>query len=185
MQHCAPLRRRLALRSLPAGRSGTAALEFALVSVPFLGFLLGLFSVGFNFYLQFALDYSLQEAVRQVQIGNVPASTSVGTFTSTTFCSVFSLFAPCSGVQLSIQPVTDYYSSTVVSSSKQPSAFCVGQPGQLMYARALYQAPMISQIFPLAATPSGPGSYGDTIISAAAFANENPTGVPVSGASGC
>ena len=185
MQHRFPSRRRPLLRSLPAARSGAAALEFALVSLPFLGFLLGLMSVALNFYLQFALDYSLQGAVRQVQIGKVPPGTSVGTFTGSTFCPIFSLFASCSGVQMSIQPVTDYYNSSVVSSSDKPTSFCVGQPGQLMYARAIYQAPAISAIFPLNATPSNPGSYGTTIISAAAFANENPTGATVSGSSGC
>ena len=173
------------LRTLPASRSGAAALEFALVSMPFLGFLLGLISVGYNFYLQFALDYALQSAVRQVQIGNVPSGTTVGTFTGSTFCPTFMLFASCSGVQITVQPVTDYYSSTVVSSSNNSTSFCVGQPGQLMYARAVYPAPVISTIFPLNATPTNAGSYGTTIISAAAFANENPAGATASTAPGC
>ncbi len=185
MQPRASFRPRLPLRSLPASRSGAAALEFALVGLPFLGFVLGLISVAFNFYLQFALDYSLQSAVRQVQIGNVPGGTGVGTFIASTFCPTFSLFASCSGVSISIQPVTDYYSSTVVSSSNQPTSFCVGQPGQLMYARAAYPAPVISTIFPLNATPSNAGSYGTMIISAAAFANENPTGATPNAAPGC
>ena len=185
MQHRSPSRRRLPLHSLPANRSGAAALEFALVSLPFLGFLLGLMSIALNLYLQFALDYSLQQAVRQVQIGNVPAGTSVGTFTGSTFCPIFTLFASCSGVSISVQPVTDYYSSTVVSSSNKPTSFCVGQPGQLMYARAVYPAPVISTIFPLNATPTNAGSYGTTIISAAAFANENPTGAPTNPTPGC
>ncbi len=185
MQHRTPSRSRRLLRALPAARSGTAALEFALVSLPFLGFVLALLSLAYNFYLQFALDYSLQQAVRQVQIGNVPAGTTVGSFTSSTFCPVFTLFASCSSLLVSVQPVADYYSSPVVSGAKQPTGFCVGLPGQLMYARAVYQAPAFSQIFPLTATQTGPGSYGNVIISAAAFANENPTGAPVSGSSGC
>ena len=171
--------------ALFASRRGAAALEFAVVCVPFLGLLLGTLAVAFELYLQFALDYSLQEAVRQVQLGKVAPTTTAATFTGTVFCPVFALFAPCDSLLISVQPVTDYYSAAVVSGKAQPTAFCVGVPGQLMYARAVYQAPVLGTIYPLVAAVTGPGSSGSAIVSAAAFANENPAGAAVPPVAGC
>ena len=139
-------------------------------------------SVALNLYLQFALDYSLQQAVRQVQLGLVPATTTAADFAGKTFCPVFVAFAPCAGILVSVQPVVDY-TAPVVTAATPPVAFCVGAPGQLMYARAVY--PVLSSIYTTAATVIGPGTDGNTIVSAAAFANENPSGAAITQASGC
>ena len=164
-------------------RTGSAALEFAIVSIPFFGLLLGAVSVALDFYLQFALDYALQQAVRQVQLGLVPQSTSAGDFTGDVFCPAFAVFAPCSGVLISLQPVNDY-TAAPVSAPAQSASFCTGQPGQLMYARAVYQAPLLQTII-AAAAPAGPGSSGSTLVATAAFANENPSGTAPTATAGC
>ncbi len=164
-------------------RSGAAALEFAIVSIPFFGLLLGTVSVALGFYLQFAMDYALQQAVRQVQLGHLPAVTSAADFTGLAFCPVFVMFAPCDGVLVSVQPVADYTASAVTQAAAL-STFCVGTPGQLMYARAVYQAPVLGSLYTLGTTV-GHGSGGSTIVSAAAFANENPSGAAFPGGSGC
>ena len=176
---------RLPFETLFKSRAGATSLEFALVSLPFLGLLLGAISVAFNLYLQFALDYALQQAVRQVQLGHVPASLSAGDFVGTVFCPVFVTFAPCTGVAASVQPVSDYSGGPVVASPAALSAFCVGQPGQLMYSRITYQAPVLGSIYTTLVNPSLPGTSGNLIVSAAAFANENPSGSPAAKAAGC
>ena len=172
------------LRALFASNSGAAALEFAIVSIPFAGLLLGVMSIALNFYLQFALDYALQAAVRQVQLGAVPATTTAADFVSDVFCPVFVAFAPCSGLLISVQPVADYTVASV-NSAALSTAFCVGAPGQLMYARAVYLAPALSTLYSTVAAAAGPGTNGNTIISAAAFANENPSGTQVPAGSQC
>ncbi len=171
-------------RTLRASRNGAAALEFAIVSIPFFGLLIGTISVALNFYLQFAMDYSLQQAVRQVQLGLVPASTTAANFASSVFCPVFVAFAPCAGLLISIQPVADY-TAPFVTAAAPSAAFCIGQPGQLMYARAVYPAPALGTIYTTVANAAGPGTNGNTIVSAAAFANENPSGAAIPGGSGC
>ncbi len=174
---------RCSLAKLTKERTGAAALEFALVCLPFVALLIGSLAVAFDLYLQFALDYSLQHAVRQVQLGLVPATTTAADFTGNVFCPAFVVFASCDTVIVSVQPVTDYYSAAVVTTLVPPTAFCVGQPGQLMYARAVYQAPLLGSFY--AAVGTSPGTSGNTIVSAAAFANENPSGAPFTGAGGC
>lgn len=171
------------LTRLTKERTGAAALEFALVCLPFVALLVGSLSVAFDLYLQFALDYALQHAVRQVQLGLVPATTTAADFTGNVFCPVLVVFTPCTAVIVSVQPVGDYYSAAVVTALVPPTAFCVGQPGQLMYARAVYQAPLLGSFY--AAIGASPGTNGNTIVSAAAFANENPSGATLTGLTGC
>ena len=172
-------------RTLPGSRSGAAALEFAIVAIPFFGLVLGMMSVAINLYLQFALDFSLQQAVRQVQLGLVPATMTAADFTGKVFCPVFVVFAPCSGLLISVQPVTDFTAATITAAGPSTS-FCIGVPGQLMYARAVYQAPVLETIYTGAvATTAGPGTSGSSIVSAAAFANENPSGTSFAAGSGC
>ena len=164
-------------------RSGAAALEFALVCLPFVALLVGSMSVAYDLYVQFALDYALQHAVRQVQLGLVPAMTTSAEFTGNVFCPVFVVFAPCTAVIVSVQPVADYYNATAVTAIVPPTAFCVGHPGQLMYARAVYRAPVLGSFY--AAIGISPGTDGNTIVSAGAFANENPSGAALTDAAGC
>ena len=171
-------------RTLRTSRGGAATLEFAIVCVPFFGLVLGTLSVALNFYLQSSLDYALQQATRQVQLGLVPATTTAADFTAKVFCPVFVTFAPCTGLMVSIQPVADFTAATITVAAP-PTAFCLGQPGQLMYARAVYQAPVLETIYTTATAATGPGTSGSMIVSAAAFANENPSGASITGGSGC
>ena len=172
--------------ALAKSRSGAAALEFAIVSVPFIGLLLGTMAIAFDIYIQFAMDYALQQAVRQVQLGLVPATAAAADFVGNVFCPVFVAFAPCTGIVVSIQPVTDFYTAAAVASAAPP-AFCVGSPGQLMFARATYQTPLLSTIYAITADSPGLGANGNGngIVSTAAFANENPSGASISGGGGC
>ena len=147
--------------------------------MPLVTLLIGVMSFAYAFYLQFALDYSLQQAVRQVQIGNATGSSSAAAFITSVMCPIFSQFAPCTGLQISVQPVADYVTNyATISSTSQSSTFCTGRPGTLMFARAAYQAPVWAR-FMVFVLPSSPSSSGQNIVSGAAFANENPSGSAV------
>lgn len=171
-------------------RTGAAALEFAIVSIPFLGLLFGLVAVSYDLYVQEALDYALQQAVRQVQIGRVPSTSTVATFTATVFCPVFTQFQSCANVAITVQPVADYWTNAAVAkpSAAQMAiggAFCIGQPGQLMYAQAVYLAPLLAQIWPYGTAATVGGVTGQALVANAAFANENPAGVAIPAGGGC
>jgi Flp pilus assembly protein TadG len=58
------------LLMLRRDQQGSAALEFAIVALPFIMFLLFLLELGYDFFAQVALDYGVQTAARQIQIGN-------------------------------------------------------------------------------------------------------------------
>ncbi len=176
-------------RALGRDRRGAAALEFAIIAVPFLGLMLGIFNVAYDLYLQEALDYSLQTAVRQIQLGHVPSTYGAGDFTSKIFCPLFANFADCGAVLISVQPVTDFQTASEVgqpaSAIGQSALFCIGAPGQLMFARAVYLAPVLSHFWSLGTVVTLGGSTGNALMADAAFANENPSGAAIPGGAGC
>lgn len=178
------------MRRLRLDRRAAATLEFAIVSLPFLGLVLGLTTIAFNLYLQQALDLALHAAVRQVQLGRVPSTDLASDFARDFLCPAFVPFAPCVNLVVVLQPVADYLSATVVATPSADllgtqGAFCVGVPGQLMFARVVYLAPTISQFWPYAAQTSINGTAGAALVSSAAFANENPSGAAIPAGGGC
>jgi len=180
-------RSRSGLARLRRHCAASTSVEFAIVALPCLGLILGLFGISYDFYLQEALDYALQQSVRQIQLGAVPATYSAGDFASNIFCPVFSGFAACSGITISVQPVTDYQNIQAelqaAASAGHSATFCVGQPGQLMYAQVVYLAPLVAAIWPYGTLAAGGSS--NVLTSTAAFAVENPAGVTPPATAGC
>jgi Flp pilus assembly protein TadG len=170
-------------------RRGATAVEFALVCAPFTIFLLAVMLTGLQFYLQQALDFATQSAVRQVQLGHISLGYTEADFVNKVFCPIFGSFQACDNLYIDLRPVSDYeqlgkpgVADAPGSASTTGLVFCPGTAGQLMYAHVIYLAPS------LAGTLFGdePAGYS-AIISNAAFAIENPAGgavAPVQG-EGC
>jgi Flp pilus assembly protein TadG len=175
---------RSSILRLPTDRRAATAVEFALVCAPFTIFLLAVLGVALQFYLQQALDYATQAAVRQVQLGHLSAGYTEADFVNKVFCPAFADFQVCVNLTVDLRPVTNYEdlasATGAPNSATTTGVFCPGAPGQLMYAHVVYLAPSIG------GTLLG-GSSGGTsvIVSNAAFANENPTGIAVEQANGC
>ena len=177
-------------RRLAWDRQAAATVEFAMVGTMFIGFVLSVAQISLDLYMQESLDHSLQAAVRQIQVGKVPAGSSSEDFVSKEFCPLFSKFASCSNVVLTVKPVDDYYSDGAVATPAsdqlgKPGAFCVGVPGQLMFARAVFVSSLISRFWAYGQQATINGTTGAALVSTAAFANENPSGVAVPAGGAC
>ncbi len=176
-------------RRLATDTRAAAAIEFAMLAVPFFGVVLGILTVGFSLFMQEALDQSLHTAVRQVQLGLVPATYSAADFAEKVFCPVFGRYGDCGKVAVTLLPVANFGDPVVVPPPPDrlglPGGFCVGAPGQLMFARAVFAAPVISQFWPYAMQGTVNGTTGNVLVSTAAFANENPSGAAVPAAGAC
>lgn len=169
--------------SLLASRQAAAAVEFALVCAPFTIFLLAVMGAGLHFYVQQVLDFAVQGAARQVQLGHVPAGKTSADFTSEVFCPILGPLLSCANIFLDVHPVVDYQNLTKPGTPDAPDSsattgftFCPGQPGQLMYVHVVYLGPSIG----------GTLLGGDNaIVANIAFANENPVGQTVLSSNGC
>ena len=172
---------------------GGVALEFAVVSLPFLTLLLFLVEIGYDFFAQVSLDYGVQTAARQIQIGAAQDAATVEVFKDKYLCPALSGLLPCSSVMVDIQPITIDFQTAVTMSlpttgSGQLNApsytYCPGKPRQLMLMQAIYTSPsLIAAFVPDMATGTADG-FVHVTLSAAAFINEN---FPVTSASplGC
>ncbi len=78
------------------------------MALPFTILLLAILGAGLSFYQQQALDYAVQAAARQVQIGNVPPGTTEAEFVQNTLCPVLGQFQSCANIFVDLHPVTDY-----------------------------------------------------------------------------
>lgn len=163
-------------------RRGGAALEFAVVSLPMLTMLVFLAELGYDFFAQVCLDYGVQTAARQIQIGEAQSSSTAADFRDKYLCPAVSGLLPCSSVAVNILPVTtDYYAAVSGTLPKNSSGqldttsyrYCPGKPNELMLAQAIYTSPsLIAAVVPAMATASAAG-FVHVTLSSTAFINEN------------
>ncbi len=181
-------------RLLVGARRGSTALEFAILVIPFWLFLLFLFELGFDFYVQLALDYAVQEAGRLLQTGAGSAATSASVFKTDCVCPVVAGFLNCGQISLTAYPVTttDYYTNAQAGGGFVPLnsgalntgswGFATGAPNAPMFLQAVYTSvSIVGMLF-----PSMSVAYGSTRVhvttSSIGFLNEQyPTLTTVCG----
>jgi len=145
-----------------AATAGTVALEFALIGSAFLGLLIFVFELGFLLYAQTALDFGVKEAARQMQTGQqtIANGASQALFLTQVLCPALGALLLCSGVVVSLQPVSTFQTAT----NPPPLSTATINPGVtggLMLLQAYY-TPTIP-IWPLNVT---------LLIGTAAYLNE-------------
>jgi Flp pilus assembly protein TadG len=161
-------------------RSGTTAIEFALIAVPFLGLLLFVLQLGFVLYAQIAVDYATVRAARLLQVDSAQGlSTSRATFQAATFCPLLAPLLACTNVLIGLHQVTpDYLTDLKATPQKtsgvlaQPSSFTPGQSGALMVLQVTYFGPAFTWPVTLRPAATYNGASGTAIVSSAPFANE-------------
>lgn len=177
--------RRTRFGGLPAllrrDRRGGAALEFAVVSLPMLTMLVFLAELGYDFFAQVCLDYGVQSAARQLQVGTAQDANTAAAFQTKYLCPAVSGLLPCSSITVNILPITKDYYADVSADYRDTSGkfdtsgyrYCPGKPRELMLVQAIYTSPsLIAALVPAMATASA-GGFVHVTISSTAFINEN------------
>ncbi len=139
-----------------ADGSGTTAVEFAIVAMPFLLLLLFMFELSYDLFSQSVLDNALQLAARQLQTGNAQNVTDGNDFNVKYMCPDLNGLLMCSNVYVDVQRIAptssqDYWDYTTGSapvsngtldlSSYTAGSFCNSGPSQLLLVRAVYVGP--------------------------------------------
>lgn len=87
---------------------GTAAIEFALVAVPFFMFALGVLGIGLYYFTAYSLDRGVEEASRKIRTGEAQKdNVTVGQFKSMV-CSAAGSYIDCSKLSVIVQSATDW-----------------------------------------------------------------------------
>lgn len=141
-----------------------AALEFAIVVVPFLTFLFAIFGAALNALYQLAFDEAVRNAARQIQI-DAPAGTSAASFASAV-CTEFGFLAPncLNSLSYNVQastPASGFAGLTPVTlsgSGQLANAFFVGTSradNVNVLVQVAYQVPFYIPYFSTLLTATG------------------------------
>ncbi|MCJ2013437.1 TadE/TadG family type IV pilus assembly protein [Methylobacterium sp. J-076] len=194
----APGRPAAVLRRLGRDARGTTAVEFGLLIVPFMLTLLGVFEVGYTFFMLSALDSAARGSARAVMTGAVStAGMNAATFRTSVVCPKLPANFDCNSVFTNVTVVpggtspTGYYSYVDAAQSAllvpqlnaSANTFCPGSGGQYVVVQILYPANFFTGLFAGRSTTTYQGKKVNVLMSTATFKAE-----PYSGAaaySGC
>ena len=176
---------------LRGDRRAVAAVEFAIVALPFFLLLFFIFEIGMDLFQQEALEAGLHLAVRQVQTGNAQNVTNGAAFITNYLCPQVSGLLTCSNLSVNIQKVpastslsTDYYNYTTGSlpmsggalnlASFSSASFCNSGPAQFLLVTAIYTSPgIIGNLIPNLLTVSYNGGRVHAAMAQVAAVTEN------------
>jgi Flp pilus assembly protein TadG len=166
--------------------SGSAAVEFALVAVPFFLFVFGIIGVGLYFFTQSALDRGLENAARKIRTGEAQqAAVTVGQF-KTSICTEAGTYIDCSKVSVIVQSASDWSGISPLScvDSNNNMVGSTGATGDLIskYSGASKTVVLVTvcykwdlaQMFSFLKLGSGPGGTGAAVVQAATTFRSEP-----------
>lgn len=108
-----------ASRRLLSNEDGSAAVEFAMVGLPFLLFVLGIMGYGLFFLNSTYLEYGVEAAARKIRTGEIKTAGKNGVMTVDEFralaCSAAQPVIDCSKMNVLVQHGTDWSGITPVA----------------------------------------------------------------------
>ncbi len=135
------------LNRFSRGRSGSTAVEFAMLAMPFLGLLFGIIELGMIYLISTTLDNATTDAARQIRTGSVQTSGSATAASFTTLvCNEMSWLGSNCAANLSVDVRTfTTFSATSVSDpitsgtfNTSSLLFQTGNSGDIVLVRTYY-----------------------------------------------
>jgi Flp pilus assembly protein TadG len=168
-----PMRR---ARRFCADEKGATAVEFAMISVPFLALLFAIFETAFVFFCAQGVETAVAEAARTIMTGQAQANSSVTTaaqFRDTYICNptspqkkVFPAFLTCSNLIVDVRIASTGFAAANMAkdfASNPTTSYCTGASGSIVIVRAIYPLPVYLDILSMStsslkSTATGPAT---------------------------
>lgn len=165
------------LRRFSGHQRGAAAIEFALVALPFIAMMFAIIETAIVFFATQVLETAVADSARLVLTGQAQNGGFNQTSFKTAVCSRISGLFDCQGgLYVDVRTFTDFQSvsmtSPIDSSGNLVNNFVYqpGGPGQIVVVRLLYQWPIYMQVWnPKLTNMSGNKRL---LVATAAFRNE-------------
>jgi Flp pilus assembly protein TadG len=161
-------------------RRGAAAVEFALVSIPFFALLFGIIEIGLIYFIATTLEAATNEAARQIRTGQLQSQGTPATQASfkTLVCNQMSWLGSNCTANLAIQVQTFSSFQTITQPSpisngqidQTKLAFDMGGPGDIVLVQAFYQWTVLVPALDRIGTPLSGGKM--LLTSTSVFRNE-------------
>jgi Flp pilus assembly protein TadG len=173
------------IKCFAATRRGSAAVEFAMVALPFLALIFGIVEISMYYLVSTTLENATSDAARQIRTGQLQgagltAAQSQSNF-SAAICSEMAWLGSCSShLNVDVRTFASFSSITQTSPIKSGAVdptqlqFQMGSAGNIVLVRAFYSWTLFTpQLDGMTANLSG----GSTLITAAtSFKNEPYSG---------
>lgn len=145
------------VRKFLGSDAGSTSVEFAIISVPFLGLLFAIFQTSLAFFMQQGLEAAVSSAARQVLIGQVQSNANISTwqsFRDQLICpqspavSLLPSFMNCSTLVVDIRKAASFTGMNASNVSDnflfngQTPQFNPGCQGDIVVVRAAYPMPV-------------------------------------------
>jgi len=164
---------------LARGRGGSAAVEFAMVALPFLALIMGILEISMIYLVSTTLENATADVARKIRTGELQTTggATASTFTASICGELSWLGSGCtSKLYVDVRTFSTFAGVTqpspVANGAVDPAAlqFQLGAAGDIVLVRAFYQWTLFTPVLDgMAATLNG----GSTLITAtAAFKNE-------------
>jgi len=172
------------VRGFVRNKSGAAALEFAMVAMPFLAMIICIIEVGVDFLFFSQIDYAAHKAAQEIRSGSVQMQKlTADQFKTNVLCPKLSGFT-CSSVEVNVVVIKqseEWVSWSPTTINPAAAKWCPGGAADTVLVQVAYPVPLASMIW------AGSRSAADGIryyLSAAAFRND-PFGLPAAATAGC
>jgi Flp pilus assembly protein TadG len=166
-------------RRFAFGRRGAAAVEFAIVSIPFLMLTFGIIEIGLIYVVSISLENATYAAAREIRTGQLQTGGgSTATSFTTLVCNNMSwMGAACtSNLSVSVQTFSSFSSVTGSNPvqngtvNKNSLPFQIGGPGDIVLVQSFYQWTVLAPALDNIGTPISGGQM--LLQSSAVFRNE-------------
>jgi Flp pilus assembly protein TadG len=176
----APGRLRRFIGRFARGRRGAAAVEFALVSIPFFALMFGIIEVGLIYFVATTLEAATNEAARQIRTGQLQGQATPETAAGfkTLICGQLAWLGSNCTNNLTVQVQTFSSFQTVTQPSpivngqinQNNLTFSLGGPGDIVLVQAFYQWTVLAPALDRIGTPLNGGKM--LLTSTSVFRNE-------------
>jgi Flp pilus assembly protein TadG len=160
-------------------RDGSAAVEFAMVSLPFLGLVFAIVQTAIIFMAQQQLETATEQAGRLLLTGQAQnGGWTQAQFTTKVCAQIYALFN-CNKVMVDVQTATAFTSANTGAPTltfntsgavTNTWAYQPGNPGDIVVMRVMYQWPLVKG--PLSFNLSNLSNGDRLLIATAVFRNE-------------
>jgi Flp pilus assembly protein TadG len=165
------------LRRFARADDGAAAIEFAIVAIPFLIMVFAIIELGLTFLVSMSLENAMMTVDRKIRTGDLQSATQQK-FVSDV-CTEMSWLGPAcaTSITLDVRVLPSFATANNLGKPKADAVcFDTGGPKSIMLVRGYYRWPIITPLLQDAVD----GSSGDReVIFAAVFVNEPYSETPV------
>ncbi len=166
-------------KALIQGEHGAAAVEFAIVAVPFIALLLAILETAMVFFAGQVLDVGVETSSRQILTGSAQASNMTQDGFAQVVCQHVKVLFNCNNLMIDVEsypsfaaanistPTLTYNSQGNVTNTWQYSP---GNPNDIVVLRVMYQWPLF--LGPLGLNLSNLSNGDRLLVATAVFKNE-------------